>query len=111
MVLSKEEKVTAQNLKKRLQFCKESAGKLCQTRKQFISDHRTLLEPFCGNATLDKLTKNQVHESVFVPNEVGFLKQSPAYITVPVRDYQLEGINRMYDWYLRGVGGILADEM
>ena len=126
LILSKDERKMAQDLKKRLHFCKDSANKLCQARKHFISDHRSLLEPFCDDALLNKLSAvNNKHEAeneviscsskitdlVCVEDNIGFLKQSPSYITVPVRDYQLEGINKMYDWYLRGVGGILADEM
>lgn len=109
--LSAEEKAVAKALNKRISFCKESARNICKWRKSFITDHRKLLEPFCAESTLDRLcVGTEIQRSATIING-GYHKVSPSYITVKVRDYQLEGINRMYDWYNRGVGGILADEM
>jgi SNF2 family DNA or RNA helicase len=73
------------------------------------------LEPFCDRAVLDKLSAGfqAGEESSMDASRTTALCHtvSPPFITVQVRDYQLEGINRLLEWYARGVGGILADEM
>lgn len=37
--------------------------------------------------------------------------ESPDYIKGELREYQFDGVSRMFSWFSRGIGGILADEM
>ena len=39
------------------------------------------------------------------------LVQQPKYLTTPLKDYQLKGLNWLATLYEQGINGILADEM
>jgi len=106
--LTTEEKLAAKNLKLRFDICKDYARRLWVSRKRFLVDQRALLEPFCDPAALDRLSSG-ADTAPLVAAERSVV--TPPYIQASLRDYQLDGVNCMYEWYLRGVGGILADEM
>lgn len=95
--------------KRRLQASQSAGRELLRARKIFFGRIRSLLQPFCNELVLNRISCEQddVNESLHKHIHA----ESPPFISVKVRDYQLAGINKMYDWYLRGVGGILADEM
>ena len=97
----------SREVKRRLQASKNAGRQVLHARKNFFAQIRPLLQPFCDSISLNKLCSDTPTESTVDP----VLSESPSYITVQVRNYQLQGINRIFDWYQRGVGGILADEM
>jgi hypothetical protein len=42
---------------------------------------------------------------------IGAIHETPSFISMPLTDYQIEGVNTLTRWFERGIGGILADEM
>ena len=90
---------------------KASIKKKQPFRRSFLSQHKTILEPFMDDKTRRKLaewstddvSQGYVHRELFV---------QPELVTGgELRDYQLVGLNFLVDKHRQNVGMILGDEM
>jgi len=83
-------------------------------RNEFIQVNKTSFLQFCDNKKLDHILNIKIPKVPLNINDQDYcnLESTPSFLTnASLRDYQVDGINKINSWYLRGIGGILADEM
>lgn len=86
-------------------------SQILKVRAEYIRKNRNFLEPFCGQDTLNRLSKVPGKKTT-LKKEDYLLESSPEYISeVKLRNYQLQGVSKLINWFFRGIGGILGDEM
>ncbi len=102
-------------LRKRFQYVREVSARVNDCRRRFLRTQKEYLLPFCSSHILDKAINQSITRrdtsNPWKDHDTEPMRESPSFINAKIRDYQLVGINKMFSWYLRGVGGILADEM
>ena len=83
-------------------------------RNEFIQVNKASFLQFCDNKKLEHILNIKIPKVPLNINDVDYcnINDTPSYLTnASLRDYQVDGINKINSWYLRGIGGILADEM
>lgn len=85
-------------------------------RRSFLLSKKDLLLPFCEPKKLDALIcgkngNSRASKMSIVRKSEMSLSETPNYICAELRSYQLDGVSDLLSWALRGVGGILGDEM
>lgn len=110
-----DEKISRSNeLVKKMSIVKLMHHYQLTARALFIKENIDTFSQFCSLQGLSaSLIAKQYKNSMTIDeNKFVDIDERPEFLmNAELRDYQVEGIQRINSWFLRGIGGILADEM
>ena len=112
----------------RIQIIKKFHQDILKARGTFFQEQKAFLEPFCSsnkntfNRLINKYNAINISSNTkssspsyqdLIKELINELNQNinPTYIKGELREYQFDGVSKIFTWFSRGIGGILADEM